>query len=96
MIGCVVYYLKQIFTTPHLDCHSTTDPKPEILSAVYTGNRISRDGRYVRGITNVHVCRKDDIFRQRRLSHIEMGEGDYGTQSHAAEPDRWADRQMGS
>ena len=26
--------LKKIFTTPHLDSHSTTDPKPEILSVV--------------------------------------------------------------
>ena len=30
-----------MFMTPHLDSHSTTDPKPEILSAVYTGNRIN-------------------------------------------------------
>ena len=29
-----VYYLKKMFTTPHLDSHSTADPKPEILSAV--------------------------------------------------------------
>ena len=29
-----VYYLKKIFSTPHLDSHSTTEPKPEILSAV--------------------------------------------------------------
>ena len=28
----------------------------------------------------------DDIFRQRRLDHSEMGENDYGTKSHAAEP----------
>ena len=85
-----------MFTTPHLDSHSTTDPKPEILSAVLTGNRISGDGRNVRGIMHVHVCRKDDILRQRRLNHSGRGEGDYGTQSHAVEPDRWADRQMGS
>ena len=71
---------------PHLDGYSTTDPKQEILSAVLTGNRISRDGRNVRGITHVHMCRKADIFRQRQLNHSEMGEGDYGTQSHAAEP----------
>ena len=32
------------------------------------------------------MCRKDDIFRQRQLNHRERGEGDYGTQSHAAEP----------
>ena len=29
-IGCLVYYLKKMFTTPYLDSHSTTDPKPEI------------------------------------------------------------------
>ena len=72
--------------TAHLDSYSTTDLKPEILSAVLTGKKNSRDGRNVRGITHVHVCRKDDIFRQRRLSHGEIGESDYGTQSHAAEP----------
>ena len=33
-IGCLVYYLKKMLTTPHLDSHSTADPKPEILSAV--------------------------------------------------------------
>ena len=63
-----VYYLKKKFTTLQLDSHSTTDPKPEILSAVLTGNRISGDGRNVCGIMHVHVCRKDDIFRQRRLN----------------------------
>ena len=68
LIGCTVYYLKKMFTTPHLDSHSTTDPKPEILSAVLTGNRISHDGRNVRGIMHVHVYRKDDIFRKRRLN----------------------------
>jgi len=34
LIGCIVYYLKKMSTTPHLDSHSTTDPKPEILSSV--------------------------------------------------------------
>ena len=57
-----------MFTTSHLDSHSTTDPKPEILSAVLTGNRISHDQRNVRGIMQLHVCRKDNIFRQRRLN----------------------------
>ena len=58
-------------TTPHLDSHSTTDPKPEILSAVLTGKRILRDGRNICGIIHVHVCRKDDIFRQRRQPSME-------------------------
>ena len=81
-----VYYLKKKITTPHLESNSTTDPKPEILSAVYTGKIIICDGRNVHGIAHVHVCRKDDIFRQRRLSHSEMGKGDYGNQSRTAEP----------
>ena len=34
MKGCIVYYLKKLLTTPHLDSHTTTDPKPDILSAV--------------------------------------------------------------
>ena len=68
-IGCIVYYLKKRFTTPHLGSHSTTVPEAEFLSAVQTGNRISLDWRNVRGIIHVHVCRKDDIFRQRRLCH---------------------------
>ena len=68
LIGCIVYYLRKMFMTPHLDGHSTTDPKSEILSAVRTGKRISRDGRNVCGIMNTHICRKDDISRQRRLS----------------------------
>ena len=64
-----------MFTTPHLDSHNTTDHKPEILSAVLTGYRISRDCRKIRGIMHVHVCRKDDIFRQRRLNHSGVGGG---------------------
>ena len=48
---------KKMFTTPHFDSHSTTDPKPEILSAVLTGNIILCDGRNVRGIMHVHMCR---------------------------------------
>ena len=35
---------------------------------------------------HAHVCRKDDIFRQIRQNHSEMGDGDYWTQSHVAEP----------
>ena len=64
-----------MFTTLHLESHSTSDPKPEILSAVLTGNRISGDGRNVSGIMHMHVCRKDDIFRQRRLNHSGVGGG---------------------
>ena len=39
----IVYYLKNLLMTPHLDSHSTTDPTPEILKAVLTGNRIQCD-----------------------------------------------------
>ena len=63
-----LYYLNKMITTPHLDSLSTTDPKPEILSAVLTENRISREGRNVRGIMHVHVGIKDNIFRQRQLN----------------------------
>ena len=52
-IVCIVCYLKKMYTTPHLDIHSTTDP--EIISDVLTGNRISHYGRNVRGIMHVHV-----------------------------------------
>ena len=69
-----VYYMK-ILMTPHLDSHRTTDPKPEILSADSTGNRSSRDGRSVHGIIHVHMRKKDDIFRQRRLNHSRVGGG---------------------
>ena len=75
IVGGSEYYLKKLLMTPHLDSHSTTDPKPEILSAVLTGNRIPHDGRNVRGIMHVHVCRKDDIFRQRQLTHSGVGRG---------------------
>ena len=59
--------------TPQPDSHSTTNPKPEIQSAVLTGNRISRDGRNVRCIMHMHMCRKDDILAQRRLNHCGVG-----------------------
>ena len=32
--GCIIYYLKKLLTTPHLDSHTITDPKPDVLSAV--------------------------------------------------------------
>ena len=37
----IFYSLKKLLMTPHLD----TDPKPEMLSAVLTGNRIPRDAK---------------------------------------------------
>ena len=72
LIQCIVYYLKKCLW------HGTTDQrwkKWEILSAVQTGNRISRDGRNVRGIMHVRMCKKDDICWQRRLNHSWVGGG---------------------
>ena len=31
IVGCILYYLKKIMITPHLDSHSTTVPKLEML-----------------------------------------------------------------
>ena len=51
-IGCKVYYLKKMFTTPHLDSHNTTDPnqksyqlsKPEkefhMMEEIYVASRM--------------------------------------------------------
>ena len=64
-----------MFSTPHLDSHNTTDPKPEILSAIQTGNRISRDGRNECGIVHVRMCKKGNICWQRRLNHSGVGGG---------------------
>ena len=50
-----------MFTTPHLDSHSTTDPKPEILSAVLTGNRISHDGKMYAALC-MCTCAEKTIF----------------------------------
>ena len=32
-VRCIIYYLKKLLMTPYLDRHSTTDPKPEMISA---------------------------------------------------------------
>ena len=50
--------------TPHLDRHITTDPIPEMISAVYTGNRIQRDERNVCGIEHAHMFGKDDFLEK--------------------------------
>ena len=63
---CIVYYLKKMLTTPHLYSHSKTDPKPEVLSEIEF--EVMGEMNAVRGITHAHMCRKADIFRQRRLS----------------------------
>ena len=56
--------------TSHLDSHTTTDVKPDIVSDVKTGNEISHDTYNVRGIAHVRTNRKDDIFMQRRLGQF--------------------------
>ena len=53
--------------TSHLDSHTTTDVKPEMIPGVYTGNGIPHDKYNIRGIAHVRTNRKDDIFMQRRL-----------------------------
>ena len=50
--------------TPHLDRHIRTDPKPEMISDVYTGNRIQRDERNVCSIEHAHMFRKDDFLEK--------------------------------
>ena len=52
--------------TPHLDRHSTTDPKPEMISAVSSGNRIQHDERNVCGIEHAYMFRKDDVLGKNR------------------------------
>ena len=57
----ITYYLKNLSMTPHLDRYNTTDPKPEMLSAVSSRNRIQRDERNVRGIEHAHMFRKNNF-----------------------------------
>ena len=66
--------------TSHIDSHTTTDVKPDMLSGVQTGNGIPHDRYNIRGIAHVRTNRKDDIFVQRRLRQIfifilEWGKG---------------------
>ena len=53
--------------TSHLDSHTTTDVKPEMIPGVLTGNGIPHDEYNIRGIAHVRTNSKDDIFMQRRL-----------------------------
>ena len=51
--------------TPYLDSHSTTDPKPEMPSAVETGNRIPHDGKkYTQHWACAYMYKRQDL-RQR-------------------------------
>ena len=42
-VGYILFYLKELLMTPFLGSYSTADHKPEMLSAVCTGNRIPCD-----------------------------------------------------
>ena len=46
--------------TTHLDSQRKSDPEPEILSVVYTGNRIQSDGRNTLGIVEKTTVGKDN------------------------------------
>ena len=55
--------LPEIFLmTSHLDSHTTTDDKPDILSDVKTGNGIPHDTYNVCGNAHARTGRKDNIF----------------------------------
>ena len=51
----------------HLDSHTTTDAKTDILSDVKTGNGTPHDTFNVRGIAHASTNRKEDIFMQRLI-----------------------------
>ena len=53
--GLIVYYLKKLFLTPRLDSPSRTEPKPDMLSAVSTGNRIWLHGKISLEECHVHL-----------------------------------------
>ena len=53
--------------TSHLDSHTTTDVKPDMLSGVQIRNGIPHDKYDVLGIAHARTNRKDNIFMQRRL-----------------------------
>ena len=84
--------LPEIFLmTSHLDSHTTTDVKPDMLSGVQTGNGIPHDRYNIRGIAHVHTNRKDDIFKQRQLMQsftyiLELGQGNRTLTKHTR---RW-------
>ena len=59
-----------LLMTSHLEGHTTTDVKPDMLSGVQIGNGIQHDRYNIRGIAHVRTNRKDNIFMQRRLGQI--------------------------
>ena len=73
--------------TFHLDRHSKTDSKPEILSDVQTRNRIQCDERNVCGIGHPHMLRKDDFldipktFNKEKICNCEDHQGRFSSMS---------------
>ena len=53
--------------TSHLDSHTTTDVKPEIIPGVQTGNGTPHDKYNIRVIAHAQTNRKNDIFMQRQI-----------------------------
>jgi len=58
-------------TTSHLEGHTTTDVKAEMIPSVQTGNEIPHDKYNIHAIAHARTNRKEDIFMQRRL-YIEQ------------------------
>ena len=61
------HYLKFLLMTSHLDSHTTTDVKPEMIPGVLTRNGTPHDKCNIGGIAHARTIRKDDIFMQRRM-----------------------------
>ena len=60
----IVYYLKKLLMTLHLDSHSTTDVTPEMIGAVKSGKRIQPHGKNVCGITlRMSRCSEETSFQ---------------------------------
>ena len=64
----------------HLEGHTTTDVKPDMLSGVQTRNGIPHDRYNIRGIAHARKNRKDDIFMRRQIVKnftykLEWGQG---------------------
>ena len=53
--------------TFHLDNHTTTNAKPEMLLGVQTGNGLAHDKYDIRGIAHARTNRKGNIFMKRQL-----------------------------
>ena len=61
--GCIIYYLKKLLTTPHLDSYGTIDPNSQILSYLLSELEIELDVmKEMYAAFIAHVYRKYDIF----------------------------------